>query len=213
MALKSAADWNSVGVVVNDGASIGVRSVCVPPVTIGSWALVSAGSVVTRDVPGRALVAGVARQIGWVGRNAHRLEPAGRTPSNARHRGDLRPPGTRRPRRTVLPLVSDFFPAAPTPRGGRRSGSRSCPAQRDTRPGSGGGSVRAAVLRTLRARSRVRSGELRHQRTAPRPACGRGGPGSTPTTSSGRAVRISIDDGPGTSSIPDGYEISDTSNG
>ena len=52
-----------------DGASIGARSVCVAPVTIGRWALVAAGSVVVKDVPDFALVAGVpARRIGWVGR-------------------------------------------------------------------------------------------------------------------------------------------------
>lgn len=67
--LKSAADWEPVGVVVREGASIGARAVCVAPVTIGRWALVAAGSVVTRDVPDFALVAGVpARRIGWVGR-------------------------------------------------------------------------------------------------------------------------------------------------
>lgn len=75
---KSAADWEAVGVVVDDGASIGARAVCVAPVHIGAWALVAAGSVVTRDVPDHALVAGVpARQIGWVGRTGRRLEDDG----------------------------------------------------------------------------------------------------------------------------------------
>ena len=66
--LKSASDWNPVGVVVEDGASIGARSVCIAPVRIGRWATVAAGAVVTRDVPAYAVVAGVpARQLGWVG--------------------------------------------------------------------------------------------------------------------------------------------------
>lgn len=73
--LKSAADWDPVGVTIGDGASIGARSVCVAPLRIGRWALVAAGSVVTKDVPDHALVAGVpATRIGWVGRAGRRLE-------------------------------------------------------------------------------------------------------------------------------------------
>lgn len=73
--LKSAADWEPVGVRVGEGASIGARAVCVAPITIGAWALVAAGSVVTSDVPDHALVVGVpARQIGWVGRAGVPLE-------------------------------------------------------------------------------------------------------------------------------------------
>lgn len=67
--LKSAHDWEPVGVTVRRGASIGARSVCVAPVQIGAWSLVAAGSTVVKDVPDFALVAGVpARRIGWVGR-------------------------------------------------------------------------------------------------------------------------------------------------
>jgi len=76
-ALKRADDWEAVGVTVRAGASLGARAVCVAPVTIGRWAMVAAGAVVTRDVPDFALVAGVpARRIGWVGRAGVRLEPA-----------------------------------------------------------------------------------------------------------------------------------------
>ena len=46
--------------------------------SIGRWALVAAGAVVTRDVPDFALVAGVpARQIGWVGHAGVRLDASG----------------------------------------------------------------------------------------------------------------------------------------
>lgn len=73
--LKRGDDWPAVAVTVRTGASIGARSVCVAPVTIGRWALVAAGSVVTRDVPDFALVAGVpARRIRWVGRAGVPLE-------------------------------------------------------------------------------------------------------------------------------------------
>jgi acetyltransferase-like isoleucine patch superfamily enzyme len=74
--LKTADDWDAVGVTVGAGASIGARAVCVAPVRIGAWATVAAGAVVVHDVPDYALVAGVpARQIGWVGEAGHRLKP------------------------------------------------------------------------------------------------------------------------------------------
>jgi UDP-2-acetamido-3-amino-2,3-dideoxy-glucuronate N-acetyltransferase len=76
--LKRGDDWEAVGVTVQEGASIGARSVCVAPVTIGRWALVAAGSVVVKDVPDFALVAGVpARRLRWVGRAGVPLEPDG----------------------------------------------------------------------------------------------------------------------------------------
>ena len=67
--LKRGADWEPVGVTIRHGASIGARAVCVAPVTIGRWALVAAGAVVTNDVADFSLVAGVpARHIRWVGK-------------------------------------------------------------------------------------------------------------------------------------------------
>lgn len=75
LTLKSADDWHAVGVTIGEGASIGARAVCVAPITIGRWATVAAGAVVTKDVPDFALVAGVpARRIGWVGRAGAPLE-------------------------------------------------------------------------------------------------------------------------------------------
>ncbi|RRD46182.1 acyltransferase [Tessaracoccus sp. OH4464_COT-324] len=76
--IKSADDWEPIGVTLKRGCSVGARAVCVAPVTIGEWATVAAGSVVTRDVPAYALVAGVpARRIKWVGRSGFPLEPTG----------------------------------------------------------------------------------------------------------------------------------------
>jgi UDP-2-acetamido-3-amino-2,3-dideoxy-glucuronate N-acetyltransferase len=49
------------------GASIGANATIVCGVTIGRWAVVGAGAVVTHDVPDHALVVGVpARAAGWV---------------------------------------------------------------------------------------------------------------------------------------------------
>jgi acetyltransferase-like isoleucine patch superfamily enzyme len=76
--LKSASDWDPVGVTIDEGAAIGARAVCVAPVRIGAWATVAAGAVVTRDVPDFALVAGVpARRIGWVGKAGAPLRQEG----------------------------------------------------------------------------------------------------------------------------------------
>ncbi|WP_318646826.1 acyltransferase [Nocardioides donggukensis] len=76
--LKSADDWDAVGVLVREGAAIGARAVCVAPVSIGRWALVAAGAVVAADVPDFALVAGVpARRVRWVGRAGVPLEDRG----------------------------------------------------------------------------------------------------------------------------------------
>jgi len=73
--IKSASDWNAVGVTVRHGASIGAHSVCIAPVIIGQWSLVGSGSVVSNNVPDHALVVGnPARQVGWVGVSGHKLQ-------------------------------------------------------------------------------------------------------------------------------------------
>lgn len=78
--LKTAADWQPVGVHVGTGASIGAGAVCVAPVSIGRWAMVAAGAVVTQDVPDFALVAGVpARRVRWVGHAGVPLESLNRS--------------------------------------------------------------------------------------------------------------------------------------
>jgi UDP-2-acetamido-3-amino-2,3-dideoxy-glucuronate N-acetyltransferase len=76
--LKGADDWEPAGTVVEDGVSIGARAVILPGLTIGQWAMVAAGAVVTSNVPAHALMVGVpARQLGWVGKSGKRCELEG----------------------------------------------------------------------------------------------------------------------------------------
>ncbi len=57
-AVKTAADWQCIPTLVRRRASIGSGSVLLAGVTVGEGALVGAGSVVTKDVAPRTVVAG-----------------------------------------------------------------------------------------------------------------------------------------------------------
>jgi acetyltransferase-like isoleucine patch superfamily enzyme len=66
-ALKTDDDWRCGETRICYGASLGARSVVLPGVTIGAWALVGAGTVVTTGVPAHGLVVGCpGRLIGFV---------------------------------------------------------------------------------------------------------------------------------------------------
>ena len=60
--------------LVKRGATLGANSTIVCGTTVGAYAFVGAGAVVSRDVPDFALVVGVpARRIGWMSRHGERL--------------------------------------------------------------------------------------------------------------------------------------------
>lgn len=53
--------------LLKTGASVGANATIVCGNTIGSWAMIASGAVVTKDVKNHALMAGIpAKQIGWV---------------------------------------------------------------------------------------------------------------------------------------------------
>jgi acetyltransferase-like isoleucine patch superfamily enzyme len=56
--LQTEADWQLIETIVEERASIGTGSTIMGGITIGRNAIVGAGSVVTKDVPANAVVAG-----------------------------------------------------------------------------------------------------------------------------------------------------------
>ena len=68
-------DWKILQTLVKEGASIGAGTVIVCGVTIGEYALIGSGSVVTEDMPPHALAYGnPARIRGFVCRCSRKLE-------------------------------------------------------------------------------------------------------------------------------------------
>jgi UDP-2-acetamido-3-amino-2,3-dideoxy-glucuronate N-acetyltransferase len=61
--LQSEADWRVVETIVGRGASIGSGATILCGVTIGEYAIVGAGAVVTRDVPAGTSVAGSPARV------------------------------------------------------------------------------------------------------------------------------------------------------
>jgi acetyltransferase-like isoleucine patch superfamily enzyme len=76
--LKTDADWEVGRTLVRFGASLGAGAIVLPNVTIGRFAMVGAGALVTRDVPDHGLVLGSpARLAGYVCRCGRRLRARG----------------------------------------------------------------------------------------------------------------------------------------
>lgn len=69
------ADWKITRTIVKRGASLGAHVTVVCGNTIGEYSMIGSGSVITKNVPGYALMVGnPAHQIGWVCRCGHKLE-------------------------------------------------------------------------------------------------------------------------------------------
>ena len=76
--LKDEEDWELGSILVKRGASLGANVVVLPDVTIGRFAMVGAGAVVTTNVPDHGLVVGnPARLAGFVCACGARLQGDG----------------------------------------------------------------------------------------------------------------------------------------
>ena len=63
---------------INEGSSIGANATIICGITIGEYALIGAGSVVTKSVPPNAMVFGnPAKIMGWVNDNGEKLIKVG----------------------------------------------------------------------------------------------------------------------------------------
>lgn len=76
--------------VLKEGATVGANATIVCGHTIGKWAMIAAGAVVTKDVPDYALMAGVpAKQIGWVCECGEVMKEIGTCPNCGRKINDF----------------------------------------------------------------------------------------------------------------------------
>ena len=72
--LKTDADWTCVPTLVRKGAAIGSNATILCGITIGARATIGAGSVVTKDVPDGAVVAGNPARVVGGGQKAGRSD-------------------------------------------------------------------------------------------------------------------------------------------
>jgi UDP-2-acetamido-3-amino-2,3-dideoxy-glucuronate N-acetyltransferase len=61
--LKRGSDWTLSPTLIKEGAGIGSNATILGGVTVGRFALIGAGAVVTKDVPDYAIVAGVPAKV------------------------------------------------------------------------------------------------------------------------------------------------------
>ena len=68
-------DWEIIPTLIESGASIGANATIICGITIGEYAMVAAGSVVTRDVPPYTLVMGSpARPVSRIDKAGNRIK-------------------------------------------------------------------------------------------------------------------------------------------
>ena len=68
-------DWKITDTLIKKGASLGANVTVVCGNTVGEYAMVGSGSVITKDVPAYALMVGnPAKQIGWVCKCGRKLD-------------------------------------------------------------------------------------------------------------------------------------------
>lgn len=61
--------------LIQKGASLGANATIICGITIGEYAMIGAGAVVTKDVPAYALVVGnPAKQVGWVNKEGNKTD-------------------------------------------------------------------------------------------------------------------------------------------
>lgn len=81
--IKNTKDWKAGTIVVKKGASIGANTIILTNVTIGSYALIGAGTVVTHSVPSFSVVTGNPGQIiGYICKLNHKIKLSKLTTSN-----------------------------------------------------------------------------------------------------------------------------------
>lgn len=75
---KGEADWEVGPVHIGHGASVGAGAIVLPGVTVGSFAVVAAGAVLTRDAPAYGLMVGVPARLAGGACCCGRPEPGAR---------------------------------------------------------------------------------------------------------------------------------------
>ena len=75
--LKKNSDWDLKPTVVKEGASVGAAATVLPGITIGRWAMVGAGAVVTKNVPDFGIVVGnPAKLVGYADKEGKKVRSA-----------------------------------------------------------------------------------------------------------------------------------------